>query len=183
MEKNYSFSGLFGRRKKSNVGEVSVILGAYQEEITPHIEEDITVLYNPNWEEGLLSSIQAGVNEIVKNHPQIKGILLLLCDQYCVDTSLINKIVQIYRETQCMAVCCSYVDAIGVPVLYDIACFDDLQKLTPANGARKLLNRLKSRGELQTVSFPEGILDVDTEAEYVQMMQHFERKRYSDFDS
>src|SRR5580698_3225387 len=61
---------------------VIVILGANAEVVQSTIQnQPIPVIYNPDWTEGMASSIRLGISELKKMLPNIKSVLLMLCDQ------------------------------------------------------------------------------------------------------
>src|ERR1700761_2240537 len=66
---------------KSKCGPVVVVLGANAAEIEPGIKNNnITILHNANWEEGMSSSIRTAIKHLEKD-PEIDAAVMMLCDQ------------------------------------------------------------------------------------------------------
>ena len=61
--------------------------------ITPEIQhQDINIIYNPNWELGLGSSIAFGVKTIMDSKLNFDGVLILLSDQPLIDAYFLKYI-------------------------------------------------------------------------------------------
>ena len=73
------------------------------------------------------------------------------------------------RETGAAAVASAYAGAAGVPVVFGPPVFEQLRNLAGAGGALMLLAALPP-GDVLTVDFAGGALDVDTPAQYQQLL-------------
>jgi molybdenum cofactor cytidylyltransferase len=145
---------------------VIVILGANTEVIRPTIEtQPVHIFHNKDWKEGIASSIRLGVAELKKFEPAITSIILMLCDQPYISTSLLNEFVHAKEKKGIIA--CAYNDTIGAPVLFDAKYFDELSLLTGADGAKKLL--FKYPGNVHSIAFPRGGVDIDTSEDYKKL--------------
>ena len=145
---------------------VIVVLGANEEVIKPTIENDtINIIHNPDWQEGMASSIRLGINALQKIEPKAGSVILTLCDQPFVDTALLDELVK--KKSAKGIVASGYNDTIGAPVLFDAVYFDELLLLKGQEGAKKLL--LKYPDEVVTVPFPLGGIDVDTVEDYEKL--------------
>jgi len=66
---------------------VIVILGASADEIQPDIiNENVSVCYNPRWQEGMSSSIGYGLEILEKTSPDVSEVILMVSDQPFVNT-------------------------------------------------------------------------------------------------
>jgi molybdenum cofactor cytidylyltransferase len=147
---------------------VFVILGANSEVILPTIEnKPVNIIHNPDWQEGMASSIRLGTTELQKTEPTSDAVILMLCDQPFVDASLLDQLAR-SGSTKGIAAC-AYNDTAGPPVLFGAAYFDELLLLSGQEGAKKLL--LKYREDVFTVPFPSGGVDVDTIENYVKLIE------------
>jgi len=136
-----------------------VVLGANIEAIGPTIEGlPIDIVKNPDWQEGIASSIRLGIHELRKIEPKADSIILMLCDQPFADASLLNQLVQ-KKLTKGM-VACAYNNTVGPPVLFDAAYFDELLLLKGQEGAKKIL--LRYPDYVVSVPFAQGSIDIDT---------------------
>lgn len=148
----------------SHCKPVMVILGAYSDIIQPPIQdESITIVHNPDWHEGMASSIRLGVSAL----QQISGVnqaLIMLCDQPFVDTTILNSILQTKQASRKGIVACAYNNTLGAPVLFGKQYFPELMELKGHDGAKKLL--AVHHDDIAPVLFPLGAVDIDTMDDY-----------------
>jgi molybdenum cofactor cytidylyltransferase len=145
---------------------VIVVLGANEEAITPTIEnKKVTIIKNPDWQEGMASSIRAGINRLKQNEQNFDSVILMLCDQPFVDAGLLDQLIQNKQAKGIVA--CAYNETIGPPVLFDRKYFDEMLLLKGQEGAKKLI--LKYPDDVETVPFPLGAVDIDTMEDYERL--------------
>jgi len=138
---------------------VIVILGANAEAIDPTVDSNnVTVIYNNDWQEGMASSIRVGLSHLIKTDAEMSSVVLMLCDQPFVDSRLIDKLVENRLKTGIVA--CAYDQVAGVPVLFNSNYFPELLSLNGQEGAKKLL--LKYKEDVTNLPFPLGSIDIDT---------------------
>src|SRR6185437_9800019 len=138
---------------------VIVVLGSDIETIRPTIaDKPVQIVYNQEWNEGMASSIRAGVMHLQKVDPNADSVILMLCDQPFVSDIVLNQLIQSKSEKTIVA--CGYNETTGVPALFDKFYFDELLVLSGQEGAKKLL--LKHRDAVKTVPFDLGSIDIDT---------------------
>jgi len=146
----------------SAVGEVFAVLGFEAERMNSELRGlNVRSIVNPQWEEGVGSSIHAGVSSLSTS---IDATLLLLCDQPLITTELLNTVISTHEMSGKAIVACEYGGTIGVPALFARSFFSDLLRLQGDRGAKQLI--LQHADELATVPFPGGIVDIDTAADY-----------------
>ena len=134
-----------------------VVLGANAEKIKPIVERlKIRQVLNPDWSEGIASSIRAGITAIPQD---CDAALFLLVDQPKISTGLINEIIHTFETTQTRMVASEYGGAIGVPALFSRACFPMLLALRGDRGARQILE--SDAANVKRVAFPDGVFDID----------------------
>ena len=145
--------------------QLVVVLGAYADEVRKEIkQENLLIVENKEWQEGIASSIRCGINEIMAMLPGCDAIVLLTCDQPFVDAALINKLISVHKQTGKDIVATDYGNAIGPPVLFHKNVFHELLKLHGDSGARMILDEYKNRRT--TVYFPTAIVDINTMSDY-----------------
>lgn len=144
---------------ESGLRPVRVVLGADAE---IHREAlaglDIHVIQNPEWEEGMGSSLRAGVAELP---PEVEAALLLVCDQPALDGALLGRILAAHEATPERVVAAHYAGICGIPALFPRSFFPKLGVMCGDKGARSLLRE----GEAVEVAFPGGELDLDVPAD------------------
>ena len=150
---------------------IVIVLGAHYQKIKPLIEHhSIYVLVNKNWEKGMGSTIACGMDFIIKNFPNLKAVILLVCDQYKLSEKDILKLITIYEKTEKNIIASKYGNTIGVPALFSKNIFQELIKLNSHQGAKNIINQYKN--ELATIDFPEGISDLDTKEDLEKLIGH-----------
>ena len=149
----------------SNCSPVIVVLGAHSMVISPEIPSGrVSVVQNPDWEEGMASSIRAGIAALQQKAPNATEVIFMVCDQPHVDTDHLNNLVRQKLDTGKGIIASYYNDTMGVPVLFDQTFFPALLSLKGEEGAKKLLYRYEQ--EVAAVPFPQGSVDIDTLADY-----------------
>jgi molybdenum cofactor cytidylyltransferase len=147
------------RRAAQVVGNrVLVVLGARAPELAPLLEgSPAQLVINPEWREGIGSSIRAGVASL----PQAcGGVLLLLADQAALTVEDLQALVDAWRREPSRIAAARYDDTVGVPALLPRSCFPELLQLQGDTGARKLLRQ--DPGRVLPVFLPHAALDIDT---------------------
>ena len=150
----------------SRCRSVIVVLGAQAENPKREIAEfDVEIVENPNWENGMGTSIQIGLKSLLMIHPDVSGVILTVCDQPFVSANLISQIVESFQTTNAPIVACSYEDTIGVPALFSRQFFPEFMALKADNGAKKII--FEHREKVIEIPFEAGAIDIDTEQDYL----------------
>ncbi|NJP11013.1 MAG: nucleotidyltransferase family protein [Leptolyngbyaceae cyanobacterium RU_5_1] len=150
---------------------ILVVLGAYADHIKPELKSpNLQVIENPRWTHGMSTSIRIGVEGLKAENPSVKAVVLMVCDQPLVSTQLINQLVEYYQAMKGLIVAAEYAGILGVPALFDHTLFPDLIALNGDVGARQVIQRhaQKTCG----VSYPAGAFDLDTPADYQQLLKY-----------
>jgi len=131
-----------------------IIVGAYAEELLHYLRNEV-VIYNPNYREGISTSIRLGL----RFFQDYDAVLIVLGDMPLITRETINKIINTYREG-CTAVIPTHKGLRGNPVLIHRSLFNELMRLKGDVGARELL---RDRADVCYVECgPEVIMDIDT---------------------
>jgi len=126
---------------------VVLVVGAYADEIKSEFGPfdnntlvDPKVVYNPDWQTGMASSIKVAINSL---ETDFGGAMILLADQPLVTESHLRALVENWYDeslNRSWAVATQYPSSLGVPALFDRKAFSDLGNLKGDQGARTLLN-------------------------------------------
>jgi molybdenum cofactor cytidylyltransferase len=153
----------------SAIGPVVVVIGANQKLIQAHISNQaVLVVINKHYEEGISTSIHAGVTYLLETYEDCENIILMVCDQPYVDSDLLKSLVDTRLRTNKAIVACTYNDTVGVPALFSKLFFSDLLSLKADEGGKKIL--LKNAASVVTIPFPAGYIDIDTVADYEALL-------------
>lgn len=149
----------------SHADGVVVVLGANADLFLKEINSSrVTVVENKEWEEGMATSIRAGLNTLLKKSPPVDAVIFMVCDQPFVSASVLNDLINTYKETGKPIVTCNYAGATGPPAFFHKSLFAELMHLKGDAGARKIIQQHKE--EVAMVLFPKGSIDIDTMEDY-----------------
>lgn len=142
--------------------KIFVVLGAHAESIEKKTDlSGCQVVANTNWQNGMGSSIAAGVQSITDNTPDCKEILVLLTDQPKVSRELLTSLVDTHHHQSNLITACNYGSTYGVPAIFDQALFGELKALKGDTGAKSIIKSHFSKANF--IDFPEGHIDIDTQ--------------------
>jgi len=148
----------------AETGPVVVVLGSSAkacEESLAGLPVRVTV--NDRWEEGMGTSIAAGMKCMLREDGYVRAVIVMLCDQPCVSVAILRALMNEQHKTGADTVASRYGGRMGAPALFTEEVFPLLFGLEGNQGARALLND----GQLQTcIDFPDGSRDIDTREDY-----------------
>ena len=125
--------------RRWGIDEIWVVLGAHAEEVRDQVDlTGVGVVENPEWEEGLASSLRAGLDAIGRLS-KMDGALIVMGDQPDVSDDVVTELVAAYRPGKTAAVVPKYRYTRGNPVLVDRLLWPRLMSLEGDEGARRLL--------------------------------------------
>ncbi len=149
----------------ADIGAVIVVIGANEEEIGAELKnQDIRLLINNHWIDGMATSIKEGITAVIGSEKAIDNIILMVCDQPYVHEQLLQTMVHTRKTSGKTIVACSYKDTVGVPALFDRVHFAELLALKGDEGGKNLLK--KHQGSVAIIPFAAGAVDIDTEQDY-----------------
>jgi len=131
---------------------------------------DLVIIENKDWQQGLASSVRAGVSALLKSHPSIDGAILMVCDQPFVTSSILSQLIEKHKATEKEIIASEYENTLGTPAFFHKSQFKKLLALFGDSGAKKLIN--KHPELVDKVAFPEGIIDIDTEEDVAKLIKH-----------
>lgn len=143
---------------------VLVVLGAHFDLICAAIRnlaDDVVMVHNDRWDEGISTSIYAGLQTLRAIDRNAKGVLLMTCDQPRLTAGHIAALIGGFDEQKQSAIVSSrYAGTRGVPAVFPSLCFGRLCTLSGDRGARGLL--IDPPCDLIEVEFEGGEIDIDT---------------------
>lgn len=153
---------------EAGASPVFAVLGAHYEIISASVPlHDATIVFNGNWEQGIASSIHAGLralNTAAANGSQPSGALLLTCDQPRLTAAHLRALTDTFAaQTAPSIVASTYAGVLGVPAMFPRSVFPELLALRGDKGARELLK--EPTCPLLAVEFAGGEVDIDIPAD------------------
>jgi molybdenum cofactor cytidylyltransferase len=154
--------------RAAGVRRVLAVIGARAGELRPELQRlAVECVDNPDWREGLGSSIRAGV-QALDGDDRPDAILILLSDQPRVAAADLRRIVERGRERPHAIVAAAYRGTVGVPALFPRAQFAELRALGGALGAKALLRAHAMA--VEAVPCAAASVDIDTEEDYERLL-------------
>jgi nicotine blue oxidoreductase len=129
------------------------------------------VVVNPFWRQGMAASLRAGLGAMPSN---VRAALVLLVDQPRVGASALTRLVNAWRLHPGVAAAARYGGRIGVPAVLPRGNWRELKELRGDQGARALL---RGATRLTLVDMPEAALDVDTQADLLELSRMTRQKQ------
>jgi molybdenum cofactor cytidylyltransferase len=143
--------------REAGASETIVVLGAFASEIRKACRlKGCTVVENPNWLNGMGTSIRRGIQSLQK----VQRTLILTCDMPAVTTAHLQLLMASGKLTASL-----YDGKRGVPAYFPGTMFDALLHLEDNRGAGQLLS------SADTIELTNGELDVDTAEDLSRLNQ------------
>ena len=122
-----------------DLDEIWVVLGAGADEVQSAVDfAGVGLVENPEWEEGIASSLRAGLDALARNS-RAEAALIVLGDQPGVEPDVVGALLDHYKPGRTRAVVPKYRYVWGNPVLVDRSLWGRLMSLEGDHGAKKLL--------------------------------------------
>lgn len=135
----------------------TVVLGANYELHKKNIEHlPVDIIRNANWENGMGSSIKAGVLNLKKY--KIDAFYTLVCDQPLLTSTHLKNLAAKYEKANGSVVASGYDATIGVPAIFDWHLHKKILQIPDKEGAKGFILAYSS----QVVEFEGGGVDLDT---------------------
>ena len=148
---------------EASVADVVVVVGHDADAIVSSFAHtDVTARFvgNPDYEQGQLSSLLAGLRLV--DRPGVAAVLVTLVDVPLVRASTVRAVVDRYRETRAPVVRPVRGVDHGHPVLIDRSLFDAIRHADPVVGAKPIIRANVSTAGDVDVDDPGAFADFDT---------------------
>ncbi|WP_411895524.1 nucleotidyltransferase family protein [Winogradskyella sp. A2] len=145
---------------ESRANSINVVLGANAKMIIPKLPESVNTMMNEKFENGLSSSINIGV----KNLLDFDSILIALGDQPFVNANYFNEMIKVSAKNPDKIVASNYIKYNGVPAIFPKKYYSKLLELSGDQGAKKILN--SNFNPVIVLKTPVNLVDVDTPHDY-----------------
>jgi molybdenum cofactor cytidylyltransferase len=138
--------------QRSTAGRVIVVTGHEPDEIRDALSgRDVELVHNPDFEEGMGTSVRAGVSALGDD---VDGVLIALADMPWVSSEVIDRLVDTFSpDGEASIYIPMYGQKRGNPVLWGAQRFPELRKLSGDVGGKVLFDR-----------HPEAICYVDVQS-------------------
>ncbi len=118
-------------------------------------EVSCRIVANAAWEEGLATSLRAGLAAVPRTAP---AVMIVLADQPLVGRAALERLVRAWRRRPGLPAAAAYAGRLGVPAILPRREWPALRALTGDAGARAVL---AAAPRVTPVAMPEAAFDVD----------------------
>jgi len=161
----------FGRVTRTLLGagvdDIVVVVGADAEAIRAGVgipPASVRIIDNPDYEQGQLTSLLAGLRAI--DSAAARAALITLIDVPLVSVSTVRLLISVYRERGAPIVRPVSSGRHGHPVIFGRELFDELQRADPAQGAKPVV-RAHAVEMIEVPVDDEGAFtDIDTREDF-----------------
>ncbi|MES1213909.1 MAG: nucleotidyltransferase family protein [Bacteroidota bacterium] len=144
---------------------VIVVTGANASAITNELkEENVQVVNNSDWKEGIASSIRCGIDHVQKQYPTCDGVIITVCDQPHITPALLKQLIAKQLTSGKPIAASAYENTTGTPAIFHKSFFPELLSLKGDKGAAKIIRQ--HADAIGTIEFPMGRFDIDTPEDY-----------------
>lgn len=155
----------------ANAKKVVVVLGANENEHLKLIEKfPVEIIFNPTWQMGMGNSLKTGLSHLLKEDPNLRGVITMVCDQPLITASHLTKLIERFKETKNPIVASFYSGSAGVPAFFEKSLFERMLSINDEQGAKKIINQYPDL--VSAVDFPEGAIDIDTEEDVKRFIKN-----------
>jgi molybdenum cofactor cytidylyltransferase len=157
---------IIGQIEKGGITDINVILGSHFSEIENQIGfRNVKLFNNPDWKEGISSSIRTGVRNLDQN---IQSAIFFIVDQPFLEANLVQKILekQIVSKSKIIAV--KVGEVITHPVLFRRELFPKLLDLNGDIGGKSLFK--KYIPDVVVWDNKKLLIDIDTKEDYKEII-------------
>ena len=157
----------------TSVSDVVVVLGSDPETYRDLLETyPVRVVVNDGWQNGIGSSIKAGLLAMQDTDRNLDAVLFLVGDQPAIRFEYLCRMINMYYNSPVRLIASGYADTFGVPALFGAEFFDDILSLGDKDGAKRVLKKYEHL--LAILECPEGAVDIDTPQDYANFKRQFQ---------
>lgn len=152
----------------SQAAEIIVVLGSQAEKIMPQISrEPVKIVVNPDFEQGMSSSIKCGLSRI---SAAADGVMIVLGDQPLIEKETIDLLIEKHRQSERGIILPVYKGLRGHPVIFTMKYKDELMRLTGDIGGKQIVERHPSDVLEVEVDCESVVISIDAESDYQSLV-------------
>jgi len=153
---------------QSQAAETIVVLGSQAEKIIPQIAgEPVRIVVNPDFEQGMSSSIKCGLSHISE---AADGVMIVLGDQPLIEKETIDLLIERHRQSERGIILPVYNGIRGHPVIFTMKYKDELLRLTGDIGGKQIVERHPSDVLEVEVDSESVVTSIDAESDYQSLV-------------
>ena len=161
------------------INDIIVVTGYLNDRIEEKIKDDIRIVINNKYSEGMFSSIKAGVNVLSEN---TDAFFLLPVDIPSVKEHTIKKMIESYEKIQDGILFPRFNEEKGHPTLISCSLVEEILIKNPEGGLRDILNEHKEKWYYEEIADRGILLDMDTKEDFKVLYDHIIKEPFPDYE-
>ncbi|MDO4553451.1 MAG: NTP transferase domain-containing protein, partial [Bacillota bacterium] len=163
--------------KAAGIDRVLVVTGHRHEELEGHLAGKGETIYNPQFAEGMFTSIQAGLAALQKTGPFPEAVLLLPVDHPLVPAAAVEQLLEAHRAHPDSFIVPCFHGKKGHPLLIPRRFFREIAEYEGTKGLKGVTDAHPE--ELLRIDTPwEGVvLDMDSPEDYRELLEYYQKNR------
>lgn len=158
----------------AGITDVRVVTGYRGDEIAEVIKPmDIKVVLNPNFDQGMFSSVQAGVNSLENT---VEAFFIMPADYPLVSVGTIKKMMRSYWLRKKGIIHPAYKNRRGHPTLISAGYISEILGTTYPDGLKGLLRKYEHQTIDVAVDDEAVLMDMDRRADYRKLLDYVNRQ-------
>ena len=148
----------------STSGPVVVVTGHEADEVREALAgRDVTFTHNPNYADGLSTSLRQGMHALIKSATNADGALVCLGDMPGVNAKVLGKLISAFNLTEGRSICVPTFDGKrGNPVLWGSQYFSEMERMEGDVGAKHMIGEYSDAVCEVPMTDDAVIIDLDT---------------------
>lgn len=155
--------------KSSGINNIVVVTGHLNHKIKENLEEGITAVINDRYNEGMFSSIQAGVKSLPEN---TDAFFLLPVDIPSVKEHTVKKMMEAYEIIEDGILFPRFDNQNGHPTIIPCSLISEILEKNPEGGLRDILTLHKEKWHYEELADRGILLDMDTMEDFKVLCEH-----------
>src|SRR5438876_11888435 len=151
----------------TSIEDTFVVLGHHRDEIERSVSLP-SVVFNPNYEQGMVTSFQAGIRALSWD---TSGAFLLLVDHPVVEAATIESMIINLAPNR--IVLPTFEGRRGHPVLFSSEALEEILALGPSEGANIVVRKNPDRVIEVPVNAPGILVDIDTPEQFERLRKDY----------
>ena len=162
----------------SGINDIIVVTGYLDASIRENVKNNIRIVHNNRFSEGMYTSIKAGVQGLkVEN----EAFFILPVDIPTVKEHTVKKMIEGYEEIKDGILYPVFDRQMGHPVLISNKFAEEIIKSNPAYGLRDILNKHKEEWNIVETADRGILLDMDTMEDFNILVEHVSKYPCPDY--
>lgn len=148
----------------SKASPIVIVVGHDRDKIIEAVGDlNVETVYNPNYREGMSSSVKTGIEYLVQKYSdEIEAMIIMPGDAAWAPPEAYDLVIDVYREKKASIVVAAYNGRRGHPILFDKSLIPEILSIREeTRGLKKVTSKYRLDTIVVETPYPGVILDLD----------------------